>query len=162
MWEPYAIVAAALVATGLVGMRVTDIGPWYQALNKPSWQPPDWAFGPIWTTIYVFIGASVGRVWPLLGADERVPFVVLMIVNAALNIAWSYLFFKRRRPVWSLIEIVPLWLSILAIAVFVARHDALAAWMIAPYASWVLIAGWLNFTMVRMNPDAHRSVPDPS
>ena len=160
MWQPYAITAAVLVVMAVAGALSTDIGPWYRALRKPSWQPPDWLFGPVWTTIYVFITWSVGRAWPELVGGERTLLIVLLAVNFVLNIAWSYLFFTMRRPVWSLIEIVPLWLSVVALAVFFAPHDAVSAWMMAPYVVWVAIAGYLNLTIVRLNPDAHRLAPD--
>jgi len=160
MWEPYAVTAGALIVMAVIGARATEIGPWYRALRKPTWQPPDWLFGPVWTTIYLFITWSVGRVWPELSGGERWQLIVLLGVNFALNIAWSVLFFSVRRPVWGLIEIVPLWLSIVALMAFIAPHDTVAAWMLAPYVVWVAIAAWLNLTIVRLNPDAHRLVPD--
>lgn len=155
MWQPYAVMAGVLVVVAGLGMRATEIGPWYRALKKPAWQPPDWVFGPVWTTIYVLITWSVGRIWPQLAADERTTLIVLLSINLVLNIAWSYLFFTARRPAWSLIEVVPLWLSIAALIVFMAGTDALSAWLLVPYAVWVAVAAWLNRTIVRLNPNAH-------
>jgi len=160
MWEPYAVMAAVLVVVAVLGMRATEIGPWYRALVKPSWQPPDWVFGPVWTTIYVLITWSVGRVWPQLVGDQRATLIVFIAVNLALNVAWSYLFFSARRPAWSLIEVVPLWLSILALMVYIGRFDPVAGALLLPYLAWVTVAAWLNLTIVRLNPNAHALVAD--
>ena len=151
-WQPYAVTAGALVVVGGVGALATDIGPWYRDLRKPSWQPPDWAFGPVWTTIYGFIIASVGLAWNAAPDEARTTIVVVVAINFVVNTLWSLLFFKWRRPSWSLIEVVPLWLSIVWMMVVFHPHSALAAWLLTPYLAWVSVAAYLNLTIVRLNP----------
>ena len=151
-WYPYAATTAALVVVAAAGILATEIGPWYRALEKPSWQPPDWAFGPVWTTIYCFIVVSVGHAWNAAPAGAHGAILWAVGVNFVLNMLWSALFFKLRRPLWALVEVVPLWLSIVAMVVIFARHDTLAAWLLAPYLLWVSVAAWLNLTIVRLNP----------
>ena len=149
---PYAVTAGALVVVGGVGAGATDIGPWYRDLNKPSWQPPDWSFGVIWTTIYLFIIASVGLAWNAAPASAHPGIALAVGVNFVVNTLWSVLFFKLRRPSWSLIEVVPLWLSIVWMIATIAPHHTLAAWLLAPYLAWVSVAAYLNLTIVRLNP----------
>jgi len=151
-WQPYVATAGLLVVVGGVGALATDIGPWYRDLKKPSWQPPDWAFGAVWTTIYVFIIASVGLVWNAAPDSAHATLALVIGVNFVLNVLWSLLFFKFRRPSWSLVEVVPLWLSIVAMMVLFHPHHALAAWLLLPYLTWVTIAAYLNLTIVRLNP----------
>jgi len=147
-WRPVTIAVAWAMGTAILGASLTTIGPWYQALQRPWFQPPDWAFGPAWTLIFALSGYALMRAlragagWVLLAA---------FIVNGLLNALWSLLFFTLQRPDWALIEVVPLWLSILAMIVLAARHDRLAAWFIAPYLAWVSFAAVLNLAIVRLN-----------
>ena len=151
-WIPYAATAALLVVVALVGIRATDIGPWYRALRKPAWQPPDWAFGPVWTTIYALTTASVGLAWNAAPAAAHPAMALAVGANFVLNALWSVLFFALRRPRWGLVEVVPLWLSVLAMMLLFHPHDALAAWLLLPYLLWVGTAAYLNLTIVRLNP----------
>ena len=151
-WLPYAVTAALLVVVAAVGIWATDIGPWYRALEKPSWQPPDWAFGPVWTTIYVFITAAVGLAWNAAPESAHAGIALAVGVNFVLNMLWSVLFFKLRRPLWGLVEVVPLWLSILWMMLVIHPHHALAAWLLLPYLAWVGVAAYLNLTILRLNP----------
>ena len=150
-WAPYVITALGTVAMALAGIVATDIGPWYRALRKPSWQPPDWLFGPAWTTIYVFIVAAIGQGWNHAPAELRGTIFWLVVVNFVLNALWSTLFFKLRRPDLALVEVVPLWLSIAALMVLFADFRPLAAWLLLPYLLWVGFAAFLTLTIVRLN-----------
>lgn len=136
------------MGTALLGASLTTIGPWYQALERPWFQPPDWAFGPAWTLIFALSGYALMRAWR---AGARGLLLGVFLVNGGLNVLWSFLFFTLRRPDWALIEIVPLWLSILAMILIAARHDRVAAWCIIPYIAWVSFAGALNLAIVRLN-----------
>lgn len=151
-WVSYAVIGAALFVVGGIGSKATDIGPWYRNLNKPSWNPPDWAFPVVWTSIYVLIILSVGRVWNLAEADERVTILVLVIVNLVLNTLWSVLFFTMKKPVWAMVEVVALWLSIVAMIVGFAGIDNLSALLLLPYLLWVSVASLLNLSIIRLNP----------
>lgn len=151
MWHAYAIIAGTMVVVALAGMLATDIGPWYRALKKPSWQPPDWLFGPAWTTIYGFIIAAVGQAWNHAPAEAHGTLLWLIGTNLVLNILWSVLFFTLRRPSWALVEVALLWLSIVAMMVAFGAHRPLAAWLLLPYLLWVTFAAYLNLTIVRLN-----------
>ncbi len=151
-WRPIAVAAAAAVFVGALGSTVTDLGPWYQALQKPDWQPPGPAFGAIWTTIYALTAAAAVVTWRRApkGA-EREWLIGLFALNGFLNVLWSLLFFRFHRPDWSLIEVAFLWLSIVALIVFTSRHARLAGVLLTPYLIWVSLAAVLNFEVVRLN-----------
>ena len=147
-------ILVALAAVGVVavaGARTTDIGPWYKGLKFPALQPPDWAFGPGWTTIFAFIAASGVVAWNAAGAGDRALMLVLFVLNGVLNVFWSPLFFKLRRPDWALYEWVAFWLSVLALVVLLFQISSLAGWLILPYLAWVSFAGWLNWQVVVLN-----------
>lgn len=144
--------ALAAVAVGALGGLATDIGPWYQLLKKPPWQPPDWLFGPVWTTIYAL--ATIAGLRAAMAAPDRAArrqIVIAFIVNATLNVLWSLLFFRIKRPDWALYEVGFLWLSIAVLIWVLGRHSRLAGWLIVPYLAWVSFAAFLNYTIVQLN-----------
>jgi len=149
--KPVALAAAAAIFIALLGATVTDLGDWYRQLAKPSWQPPDWLFGPAWTLIFALTAWSALRVWLHAPAAERVWLIGLFCLNGFLNVLWSLLFFRAQRPDWALIEVAFLWLSIVWLMVAAGRHDRMAAWLLLPYLAWVAFAGYLNLTVVRLN-----------
>ncbi len=153
MWISYAAISLALLVVGGVGGKATDIGPWYRNLSKPSWNPPDWAFPVVWTTIYLFIIASVGGVWNAAETGDKSFIVWLVAINLVLNLLWSVIFFTMRKPLWALIEVFLLWLSIIAMMIGFATVGALYAWLLVPYLAWVSVAMLLNLSIVRLNPD---------
>lgn len=146
-------VAASAVATcvAVAGMRATELGPWYRALRKPAWQPPDWVFGTVWTLVYVTSVASVAVAWPRLSDTLRVAFVVAWGTNVVLNYVWSVLFFRRHRPDLALVEVVALWCSIVAVAAVTWKVTPGGALLLLPYLIWVSIAAYLNRAIVRLN-----------
>jgi tryptophan-rich sensory protein len=150
--SPYGIAGGiAAIILGAGGL-LTEIGPWYRSLKKPSWQPPDWLFGPAWTLIFGFAAWGAGLAWKMAPSDGwRTLMVVLFLANGALNIVWSLLFFKLRRPDWALIEVVPLWLSILVLIVYLGGVTTQGALLLTPYLAWVSFAAYLNRTIVRLN-----------
>ena len=142
-----------LVALAALGARLTTIGPWYRALRKPSWQPPDYVFGPAWTLIFLLTGSSAVIAWNTARATsmQRRSVLVAFGVNAILNSLWSYLFFTRRRPDWALTEVSCFWVSIVALIVVVLPLSSSAAWLLAPYLTWVTFASVLNQRIVALN-----------
>lgn len=151
-WKPVAVAALAAMAVAALGASATDIGPWYQVLRKPAWQPPDWLFGPVWTLIYGLMALAGVRAWN--GASDRrqrLRIVGLFALNALLNVTWSELFFALHRPDWALMEVVPFWLSIVALIVAVSPANRSAGWLLGPYLAWVAFAGVLNLVVVRLN-----------
>ena len=150
---PVLVAAAAALAVAVLGAAATDIGPWYYALHKPDWQPPDWLFGPVWTLIYALAAMAGVIAWRSAGTvAQRQRILLFFAGNALLNILWSELFFKLRRPDWALIEAVPFWLSIVALIVVLAPISPTASRLLAPYLAWVAFATVLNLAVVRLNP----------
>ena len=151
-WQLWVGAAAAGVITLGVGGLLTEIGPWYKSLRKPSWQPPNWLFAPAWTLIMGFAtwaGVLAWREAP--GAAERGMVMALFVLNSLLNMGWSLFFFKWRRPDWALIEVVPLWVSVLFMIIELGSYSTRGAWLLVPYLVWVGFAAFLNWTIVRLN-----------
>lgn len=127
-------------------------GTWYDDLAKPRLRPPPVAFPIVWTILYILIAVSAWRVEQVAtGADRIVVFTVYGL-QLVFNAAWSAIFFGLRRMRTALVDLVLLWLSVLAMIVTFGRHDPLAAWLLAPYLAWVTAAGALNLAMMRLNP----------
>ena len=139
------------LAVGGIGGALTEIGPWYTSLVKPSWQPPDWVFGPVWTLIYITTGIAGVRAWRLGDASQRRLFVIALLINCMLNVLWSLLFFKMHRPDLALIEVVALWLSIVPLILLPLRYSPRSSLLMLPYLAWVSVAAYLNLTIVRLN-----------
>ncbi len=149
---PVLLAAGAALLVAVLGGTATDIGPWYYGLSKPAWQPPDWLFGPAWTFIYASTALAGVLAWKhLQGSDRRRGLLSLFALNALLNVTWSELFFGFRRPDWALAEVVPFWLSILALTLVLFPVSRMAGWAMLPYLGWVLFAGILNLAIVRLN-----------
>lgn len=147
----WAGIAATVVA--LLGMVLTDLGPWYQALVQPAWKPSDLWFGPMWTLIYTLAAAAGVKAWMAASTrPQRRGVLAAFVLNGVLNILWSGLFFAARRPDWALIEVVFLWLSVALLMAVAGRLDPVAAWLLLPYLLWVAFAGALNLAVVRLNP----------
>jgi translocator protein len=135
-----------------VGAFLTELSPWYYALRRPSWQPPDWLFGPAWTVILGL--ASLSLFLDLQYSqhhDARMLIGGLFLLNGVLNVIWSPLFFKLRRPDWALAEVPLLWLSILLPMVLLWPVSWIGSLLLLPYLAWVSFAAVLNLTIVRLN-----------
>jgi tryptophan-rich sensory protein len=151
-WGPVAVAGGVALGVLAAGGLLTEIGPWYRALRKPSWQPPDWLFAPAWTVIFALATWAAVLGWNhAAGPQDRALLVSSFALNGALNIGWSLFFFKWRRPDWALIEVVPLWLSILLLVVQLHAIVPRAGWLLMPYLCWVTFAAYLNRTIVRLN-----------
>jgi translocator protein len=151
-WKPVLVAAAVATFVAVLGGTLTDTGPWYQNLRKPSWQPPDWLFGPAWTLIFALATASAVCAWR--DAQNRVQrdwVIMLFALNGFLNVLWSTLFFTLRRPDWALIEVAFLWASILLPMIMFWRFTKPATLYLVPYLLWVSFAAFLNLTVVRLN-----------
>jgi tryptophan-rich sensory protein len=151
-WKP--VVAAALSASAVaaLGALTTELGPWYYALRKPGWQPPDWLFGPAWTLIFA-LAALAGVLYcrERVNRNDRLQIIAAFALNAFLNTLWSLLFFRLKRPDWALDEVGLLWLSIVLLIVLIARGSRPAAWLLVPYIAWVSFAALLNWKIVQLN-----------
>lgn len=150
-WTIVVAALSALVLAGAGGLA-TEIGPWYRALRKPTWQPPDWAFGPAWTLILGMAAWSGALAWEAApDAAGRFEVVALFAANGLFHFLWSPLFFRLKRPDWALFEVAFLWLSCLALIIGLARFSTAASLLIVPYLLWVSFASWLNLAIVRLN-----------
>jgi tryptophan-rich sensory protein len=155
-------IVVAVVTLGAGGL-LTEIGPWYFRLDVPPWKPPNWAFGPIWTTIGILSVVGADRALHHTGGGERTVVITLFGLNALFNVLWSLFFFKLKRPDWALVDVVPLWLSVLALVVVLWPVRG-AGWFLLPYLVWVSIAAALNRSIVRRNAPfgaAHRTEAHP-
>lgn len=126
-------------------------GDWYAGLKKPSWNPPGWIFGPVWSTLYTMMGVAAWMVWKRGGlAAQRRP-LIAFLVQLALNAIWTPLFFGLREPGWAFAEIILLWLAIVWTIAEFRRTNRIAAGLLLPYLAWVSFATVLNGTLWRLN-----------
>lgn len=130
----------------------TGVNTWYRTIEKPSWNPPDGLFAPVWTTLYVLMGIALYLVWKSDAAQEKKRTAVFFwSVQLVLNALWSFLFFYQHRIGLALIEIILLWLTILVTIFLFARINKVSAWLLVPYISWVSFATILNYTIWQLN-----------
>lgn len=139
---------------GFLGSIATlaEIPTWYAALSKPSWAPPNWLFGPVWTTLYILMGIALFLVWRKGLYRKDVKFALLIFgVQIVLNLLWSIVFFSYHALLGSFILIILLWITILAniIAFYVISKPA--GLLLVPYIVWVSIASYLNYTIYLLN-----------
>jgi benzodiazapine receptor len=142
------------VAAGFIGSLATmkSIPTWYAGLNKPSFSPPNYLFGPVWTALYIMMAAAAFLVWRR-GFETGPVGIALIVFGVQLifNILWSILFFGLKMPGLAFLEIVVLWVLILATILFFRRVSVAAAWLLVPYILWVSFAAVLNYSLWRLN-----------
>ena len=153
-WLVLALFVIICLGTAALGAAWTNlsVGDWYVTLAKPSWIPPKWVFGPVWTTLYIGMAIAAWLVWRNKGLGEAWLPLLLFGVQLFLNAAWSALFFGMRNPGIAFADIVLLWFAILATIVAFRRVSNLAATLLVPYLAWVSFATALNWSIWRMNP----------
>lgn len=142
-----------LAIGGVAGLFTTaDINGWFQTINKPDWQPPNWVFGPVWTVLYVFMGLAFYLIWiSKAPAGRKRTAITLWIIQLVFNFFWSFIFFKKHQLDWALGEIVLLWCFILLTTLSFGRIKTQAAWLMVPYISWVTFATLLTLSIYRLN-----------
>ncbi len=151
-WTPTIIAAAGVTFLAVAGMMLTRLGPWYYGLRKPSWQPPDWLFGPAWTIIFILEAASAVIGWQSSRtASDAALLIGAYVANGLLNMLWSLFFFTWKRPDWALYEVGFLWLSIIVMMAVLHQLAGLAWLLLLPYLLWVSFASFLTGTIVRLN-----------
>ena len=148
----FAISVLPVVAAILLGQAATypNLAPWYAHLAKPSFNPPNWIFGPVWTTLYLLMALAVWRILGTEAAQKRAA-LILFFVQLAFNIAWSWMFFGLHDPLLGLCNIVPQELLVVATMLLFWRIDRLAGLCLLPLACWVAFAALLNFEIWRLN-----------
>lgn len=126
-------------------------GEWYAQLQKPSWNPPSWVFGPAWTALYTMMAIAAWLVWQRGGFAEQRVALNLFLLQLLFNAAWSPLFFGLRNPALALVDIVLLWLALLATLLNFWGRSRVAGAVLIPYLAWVSFATALNFALWRLN-----------
>jgi len=150
---------ALIVSTGtclLVGasaavVTVTSVKEWYPRIQKPAWTPPDAAFGPVWTALYLLMGVAAWLVWRDSAGYPRRRALGIFSLQLVLNGAWSFIFFGLHRPGWAALEIVLLWSAIVVTLFVFVRINRVAAGLLVPYLMWVSFAAALNMAIWRAN-----------
>ena len=160
-WRPSALkqvawligfLAVCFASAGLgAAATSTSVGGWYQTLTKPSWNPPDWLFGPVWTALYFMMAVAAWLVWRGHGWSAARTALNWFVLQLALNVLWSFLFFGLQRPGLAFAEILVLWLSIAATCLAFQAKSRTAALLLVPYLAWTSFAVILNLTLWRLN-----------
>lgn len=137
-------------AAGFIGSIFTSgsVTTWYITLQKPWFNPPNWVFGPVWITIYLLMGISLYIVW---SKKAKGSYYYIFGIQLALNTAWSFLFFSLKSPFLAFIEIILLWIAILATIIFFLKISKTAAYLLFPYILWVSFAAFLNYNIWMLN-----------
>ena len=138
---------------GLVGTIYTipAIPTWYAGLTKTFFNPPSWLFGPVWTTLYTLMGVALYLVWRSPKGKARTYGIAWFMVQLVLNALWSKLFFGLQNPLYGLVGIVFLLVSIIMTIWYFRKVSAPAAWLLAPYILWVSFATLLNASLWYLN-----------
>lgn len=148
---------AAILACQLAGFvgsifTVPAISGWYTIIQKPLFNPPNWIFAPVWTTLFLLMGISLYLIWEK-GLDKKEVKLAVSVfgVQLALNIVWSFLFFGLQNPFLAFIEIVLLWIAILATIILFYQISKKAGLLLIPYLFWVSFAAFLNYSIWILN-----------
>lgn len=149
------LIVALLICYAAAGIGGIFTGPaiqsgWYATLPRPPWTPPSWLFGPVWTLLYTLMAIAAWLVWRADNARGKSSALTLFGIQLALNVLWSVLFFGLRAPALGLLDIVFLWLAILATLVSFRRVTPAAGWLLLPYLLWVSFAVALNYAIVAL------------
>jgi tryptophan-rich sensory protein len=126
-------------------------GAWYEALEKPSWTPPDAVFGPVWGVLYALMAVAAWLVWRKEGFRAALFPLGLYLAQLVLNVAWTALFFGAERIGFALLDIMLLWLFLAVLIPLFWRRSRWAGALLVPYLLWVTYAGALNLQILRMN-----------
>lgn len=144
-------------AAGAIGsiFTVESVQTWYQFLNKPTWSPPNWLFGPVWLSLYTLMGTAAYLIWRTKASGQLIKLrrraLILYGLHLIFNTLWSILFFGWRRPDLAFFEILFLWLMILLMMIWFGKIKKVASWLLLPYLLWVTFASWLNFNILLLN-----------
>ena len=147
VWLPYFVLISIAFGAAAMGSFFSP-GEWYESLRKPSLNPPNWVFGPVWTLLYLCIGISATWVWK---ETQQIRYLVPWLIQLALNSAWTWIFFGLHRPDLAFIEIRILWAAILINLIVFLRVHPRAAYLLIPYLLWVSFASFLNWRIWALN-----------
>jgi len=162
----WAIVTVPLILLlGFVSARIAPAGDdnrWFAMLAKPSVNPPGWVFPWVWTTLYILMGVALAVVIHARGSRLRGAAILVFVVQLALNLIWSPVFFGMHRIGMATLIIAAMLVAAIATTVLFGRIRTLAAWLMVPYLVWISFAGVLCWQIGRLNPDAQGIAPSAS
>lgn len=141
----------SFAAAALAGLASADAGSFYQQLQRPTWAPPGWLFGPVWTLLYLMMGVAAWLVWQRRSALSTRA-LILFLAQLGANVLWTWLFFVWRLGLAAFVEIVVLWCLVLATLIVFWRVRPLAGLLLVPYLAWVSFATALSYTIWQLNP----------
>ena len=145
-------IAVCFLAAAIGGYATaSSVDGWYADLVKPSWNPPNWIFGPVWSTLYLMMAIAAWLVWKNKGFEKSKIALGWFVYQLLLNLLWSLLFFGLEQTGWAVVEIVALWTAIAITIVLFYQHSKLAAGLLVPYLLWVSFAAFLNYTIWSTN-----------
>lgn len=149
----YVLCIGASFAAGAIGSLFTldQIPTWYASLTKPSWNPPNWVFGPVWNTLYLLMGIAAALVWTQSKKPTRFAALWLFFAHLVVNALWSITFFALHEIGLALVVIGILWMLIITLIVWFKRYSRWAAWLLVPYLLWVTYASALNLGILLLN-----------
>lgn len=142
-----------LITGSLAGFFTsTGVKGWYAVANKPSFNPPNWIFAPVWTVLYILMGIALFMIWRS-AAEKSVKqtALILFAIQLLLNFLWSLIFFSLKQTGWAFIEIIAMWIAILLTMIWFNKISATATWLMLPYLLWVSFAAVLNYTIWKLN-----------
>jgi benzodiazapine receptor len=152
IFKLFASLALPLVLGAIAGLFTAEAVPeWYETLNRPPFNPPNWLFGPVWTTLYILLGISLFLIWKQSASKERNLAILVFLLQQALNFGWSFIFFYFNMIGFALIEIILLWISIIIMLVLFYKIKPMAAYINIPYLIWVTFATILNASYYLLN-----------
>lgn len=153
-WKGAVVFVVVCQLVGILGALTTETGSsaWYQALAKPSFQPPGWVFGAVWTLLYAMMGVAAWRVWRVRASQPLAKTALMLFgVQLALNAAWSPVFFGAHAITLALVILIALWAALAATVWAFRRVDRTAALLLLPYLAWTTFAAVLNASIVALN-----------
>ena len=138
---------------GIIGtfFTVNSISTWYASLNKPSFNPPGWIFGPVWITLYILMGISFYLIWMKKDNCNFKLLSSLFLIQLILNSLWTIIFFGLHSPFYAFIEIIILWIMILLCIILFYKISKISSYLLIPYLLWVSFASILNFFLWKLN-----------
>ena len=150
-----AIISIALpLAVGAVSgfFTTASVNGWYAGVIKPSFNPPNWLFAPVWTSLYILMGIACFLIWNSQSETKQKQVALRYYgIQLGLNFLWSFIFFYAQQPGWAFIEIILMWIMILLTILSFRKISTVAAWLLVPYICWVSFASVLNFAIWYLN-----------
>ena len=154
-WQVFGLIAWLALCFGAseIGRRVTmpEINGWYATLDKPSFNPPNWIFGPVWGVLFLLMAIAAWLVWRRFGFKRAPAAMMVFLVQLVANVMWSILFFGMHSPSMAFYGICVLWSLIVSTIMLFWKKSPLAGSLLLPYLGWVTFAGLLNFWIWRLN-----------